>query len=313
MTQALNYTPKAIADIMAFAAQPFRSKEDKLCAEWIAEQLQRAQVFALPDGGRLLDRGKPRPQVPHDHFRPPFPVVAIEYQATPNGFEHEVYAVERSSKRIALAWEGETGKGVLVASISYYDDRGFWAPPMVAAYISYDGGYRVNDTPNDFQRALIQQGQVTPAIVKAPALQLAGWVPLLPSLFAQMVLEHGRDNALIQCSADTSPELGAYLDLCIALACTNVTTEKRTAPAQLNKRRIKAGKPPLKDFHVLQIGGEGGVGFGGGAGHDGVRSHLRRGHIRRLGPERITWVNACMVRGSKPGFVDKHYSVGAAA
>jgi len=34
-------------------------------------------------------------------------------------------------------------------------------------------------------------------------------------------------------------------------------------------------------------------------------------NIRRLGPERVTWVNSCMVRGSKPGFVKKHYALSA--
>lgn len=80
-------------------------------------------------------------------------------------------------------------------------------------------------------------------------------------------------------------------------------------PDKLNRARAKSGKPPLKDFHVLNLAGERQSGSASGSGGTSRRTHLRRGHVRRLGPERVTWVNSCIVSGSRAGFVGKSYAL----
>jgi len=87
-------------------------------------------------------------------------------------------------------------------------------------------------------------------------------------------------------------------------------TEKITVvpPVKLAKRRNKQGKPPLYEYHVLKISGEvwdnphTSESTSGG----GVRSHLRRGHIRRLENKNV-WVRHTLVHGSREGFVKKDY------
>jgi len=101
----------------------------------------------------------------------------------------------------------------------------------------------------------------------------------------------------------------------ILLSLENVKVEKRGAPklsvvgSRSQKKKHKARKS--FDYHVLSINGEtwDSPYENVGGGHGGVRSHLRRGHIRRLSNGKTTWVRAAFIRGSKEGFVNKDYEV----
>ena len=93
------------------------------------------------------------------------------------------------------------------------------------------------------------------------------------------------------------------------LEACNVKHTNAPVPIKLQKKRIKSGKQKLLDYHVLSIGGEvwdsphEHTGTG-----EGKRSHLRRGHIRRLEAKSV-WVRSTYVHGSKEGFVRKDYEV----
>ena len=329
MIQPLNYVPKAIADLMEMSREPTSlSSADRAGVRLVAELLRKAEIFTLPDGAHLLDRSRPRPQVPLTMFRPAFPVTAIEFPATGKSWEDPLYSTETASRRIALAWDWRSVEpdqsvlpglpdfdGVAIAPIYFVDRLQRWMPPYAIPLLAYDGQYTQpteQNSDSDFRRRMVELGRVTQKQASAPQMEVAGLLAMLPDTFASAANRHGLEQMLNFASADYTDEVNAYFDLCLALACSNVSTEKHLAPAALNKRRIKAGKLPLRDFHVLKIAGQNG-GEGGGIGRPGFRSHLRRGHIRRLGPARITWVNATMVRGSKPGFVEKTYSVGGQA
>lgn len=322
MTQALNYTPKAIADLMEYHRIDDLPADDRRGVRFIIDLLHRAEVFNLSDGGNILDRAKPRPLVPVSAYHPPFPVIAIEYPAAPKMWDDPLYSSITSSRRIALAWDwdgrGPAGeldpdfKGVAIAPVCYFDHLGRWLPPYLVPLVAYDSGYSAPNSEgfdSDFRRRIIAAGRISKAVAEAPQMQVAQLLAIQPDLFGRTAAQHGMAQALNFAAADYMDEANTFFDLCLALACTNVTAERHPAPAALNKQRNKSGKLPLRDFHVLKIGGDRGDGGQLGGAHGGVRSHLRRGHIRRLSPERITWVNSCMVRGSAPGFAAKTYSV----
>lgn len=101
-----------------------------------------------------------------------------------------------------------------------------------------------------------------------------------------------------------------------ALHCTNVRSVDNTPPTALNKKRQKAGKLPLFTYKTLHIlSGE------RGGSHDpraddaeakrSPRLHFRRGHVRRIGDGRITWVQQCMVGNRRLGVVEKAYALEA--
>lgn len=104
------------------------------------------------------------------------------------------------------------------------------------------------------------------------------------------------------------PVIECYAGLCLTLSCVNVETETLRAPEQLNKARARKGKPRFLDYHVLSIPGRSpSEHFGDPTGRT-VRTHLRRGHIRRL-PSKRVWVNATVVHGGSNGFVNKDYRI----
>lgn len=327
MTEALNFTTKAIADLGELAGKPL-PLGDKEGILFIQRMLQRAEVFVLPDAGELMDRSKSRPQVPGAVFHPPFPVVALEYRAVRgSGGFHPIYESTIASKRIALAWEWDglmpsgmsakggpaPGEGVVIASVCYIDAVRMWVPMTGAVLIPFDCMYRKAE-PTDVMQAFVESGRITRQQAEAEKIEIRGVLPIMAGTMGRLIAQEGEEGMLNLLSADLMDEVNAYIDLMTALACNNVGRERIAQPDKLNRARIKGGKPPLKDFHVLTIAGaEFAPGTRSGANRHGVRSHLRRGHIRRLGPERVTWVNSCMVRGSAPGFADKAYAVGAQA
>lgn len=313
-TQALNYTPKAIEALLSYPSpgapltrQGFR---------YIADKLRQAQVFVLPDFGMLLDRSKPRPQVDTLIFKPPFDVVALEFTGDNPGRSDPYYTAARSTRRIALAWDWKDdlvfapkglAPGVVIASIAFYDNDQAWMPIMGAYHVPYDAKWGVPQ-PSAFAERMVEIGGMTAAQARAPAPGGTP-IPLLPEVILHALKQVGNEGLIDLLQSDLSDEVAAYMDLCCALACRNVQFDRHAAPTKLNKARIAAGKLPLPDHHTLTLNG---ADYGGGAtAHDrlGPRSHLRRGHIRRLPTGRITWVNQTMVHGQADGFVTKTYRI----
>lgn len=96
------------------------------------------------------------------------------------------------------------------------------------------------------------------------------------------------------------------------LNCSNVTWSDNPAPAALNKKREKAGKPPLFSFKTLQIktGPQARTtSCASELGRLGPRLHLRRGHIRKLFGGTTTWVQSSMVGSARDGMAMKDYRV----
>lgn len=326
MTQALNYTPKAISALLSHAGTA-ATEPDRAGFRYIANLLREAEVFILPDRGELLDRSKPRPEVPGLVLNPPFPVVALEYQSPPNPDPHreDVFATMPCSKRIALAWKWRDDlptelrqfappslpAGVAVASIAYVDQEQTWIPMAAGFHHPFDGEWiEVSHEGASLRDKLLDKGWISKASANARAYQVQPF-GLLPGILLATAATAGTKTALEMLLADVMDEVNAFVDLAYALGCRNVTAERHEAPDRLNRHRIRDGKIPLKDFHILTLAAAGAGEALGDHSHGSPRTHLRRGHIRHLrhlGPDRICWVNATMVRGSGKGFADKQYA-----
>lgn len=96
-----------------------------------------------------------------------------------------------------------------------------------------------------------------------------------------------------------------------ATRCSNVQTEMQLPPEKLNRKRAAAGKVPFFSYHVLKLEPARASSSQAGLGsHASPRVHLRRGHVRRL-PQKLAWVNACVVGNKALGMVSKDYEVRA--
>lgn len=88
--------------------------------------------------------------------------------------------------------------------------------------------------------------------------------------------------------------------------------EIRTLPAPkfLNKQRAKKGKPPLFEYRIVEIPAWAKAKAEDlGSTHASPRLHWRRGHERRLGGGRKTFVHAHLVGAAENGFIHKDYAV----
>lgn len=118
------------------------------------------------------------------------------------------------------------------------------------------------------------------------------------------------DFSSIEKPADlVAEDVLSVLNLCVMLSLHNVKAQQVSVPNRLAKKRKSHGKKPLYSYHVLNVDGE--IWDSPRNEHSGstVRSHLRRGHIRRLDDARRVWVRPTYVHGGTHGFVDKDYNV----
>ncbi len=114
--------------------------------------------------------------------------------------------------------------------------------------------------------------------------------------------------------SEMTMEMGAWaskvmMNFLVMLSLGNVAIENHDVDV-LNRKRRKSMLRPLYSFHTLIVDGEKWRAKDLEESGSGVRSHLRRGHIRRLHNSlKRVWVRATLVQGSRPGFVEKEYDV----
>jgi|GEM_PF-3098203 len=95
----------------------------------------------------------------------------------------------------------------------------------------------------------------------------------------------------------------------VALQSKDTATERVEAPARLNGRRAKRGKPPLFEHRIVRVAPDLSDVLVSGS-HRTRRSprlHWRRGHVRTLPSGGKVPVSPCLVGRSDYGFVDHDY------
>lgn len=106
---------------------------------------------------------------------------------------------------------------------------------------------------------------------------------------------------------------GVTVSWLAALRCVNVQSIDNQPPEALNRKRLRQGKVPMFTYKTLHVAQKR-AGCGRGeedSGRTPPRLHFRRGHVRRLDSERLTWVQPCMVGDKARGMVEKAYALEA--
>ena len=245
-------------------------KDGGKLAPWIREHIIHSQKFIVPDAGQMT-AGTPFDDY-KDVMRLPFPRISLLREIEVDG---------RPISQIILASAPEfvnESADFWVSSIFNVPGTDHWAPERPIGI----------DLRGDSSGRGILQVEIPAAIEEETRLYGA---PM------QSVDRNGGWGAM-----------NGLFELLVMLSLRNVSTRRIEPSKKLNAKRERNKKLPLYDYHVLLIDGQEVHGSEPGSKSDRqIRSHYRRGHIRRLDDTRRVWVRATFVHGSARGFVDKDY------
>mgnify|MGYP000873606902 CR=1 FL=1 len=249
-----------------------------------AYALRCGQRFYFPDSQNVLEEGRAYDDDVKQLIRLPYPDVCILRETTLNHTEKtwmiSIASDERSEMfRSMFKW---------VNASVFRDSQYVFAVSSVVLYPYGD-----------------------PVWVPYPVVALLDLGPIGSSGIHAVGLWRPADLLTPEaCWQELHPDVRAVSNLCVMLALHNVTSREVSPSLKIIKRRAKRGKRPLFSYHVLSVNGEiWDSPVSGTTTTNGVRSHLRRGHIRRLHDGRQVWVRSTLVRGAVPGFVAKDYAV----
>jgi hypothetical protein len=343
----LNYTQEAIRDLTTIernilATHPYTSHVIRNLIKLLSDSTK----FILPNCADFVD-SENFTQTHLDLARLPYPVVAFEtpwVKETPLE-QYRDFPVSLSTKRIALCIEyteehkhlcpvPNLGRllrdhpegGALVFSIYYSDDEKLWIASTGGSFVPFN---------NKVQKAKGQESAALPSTrIAYEQLMMAGKItsknPMhffaepfvaLPEFAAQMQSVLGsREKLFSDIILNTRDEVFAYIGACSLLNCANVIIEKAYSRSVSNsklppsaRKKLKPQPKPKFEYKILQITEErtSSTKSTGVTGSESSprRTHLRRGHLRRLS-EKTVWVRPSVINpGSTSGFLAKDYSV----
>ncbi len=334
---ALNYTTHAIETLESWLAGLRRNnyRASAHALESLITVMREAVKFNLPEHGELVAL-ETLDEAFSEFVRLPFDAVCLEAAFPVNGKTVPVYRgndtfLENcSTRRIAVAWTQQYAQrfpalcpqgareGFYVASVYYDDeDRNWLAAPLLSFIPKNPAIERIPVLPSQGAQGLeyeflLKQGAVRP--------NSAGYeceTQVFLSEFVHLMAEEmgSVEAALARFSLDLRDETATAIAFCLTVNASNIEQRRMDAPAKLNKKRLSSGKVPFYDTWVLDVGTP--TSRSGGRESNlnaddrrgAPRLHLRRGHLRRLGPDRITFVRATTVGTVHQGQVDKVYRV----
>lgn len=293
----------------------------------ICDLLDKGDKFILPNCCDLIEPDK----FGSDEYallKLPYPITVLEapWVKDTTAPMPTTLEVSKSERRIALLIESSSPavrgvqdvfgrlisdrEGVLLISIFHANNE--WQTHCGGLFMPYgvDLSSIANDPSSIFEKInnhYVESGLTAPDAQRI----LTEPVILMPELFKMLAQRIGDEAAMKDIIDNSRDEMMMTLQACAVMNCENIISEELPVPPKLQASRRKKGKPPLHEYKILGIGAE----FyklpsGGAAGSkNGPRMHRRRGHVRRLGPDRQTWVRHSIVNAGVKNKIEKTYKV----
>jgi hypothetical protein len=330
--QTLNYSAHAIDDLKKLANTLISHAPESYHAIYkVINILEESVKFILPNCCELLDPNEIK-QAHLDLVKLPFPCVAFEtpWDTGKECEQLEGFPQTPATKRIALCWELGSkyepveglntiinkfpSGGVFVLPIFWGQDTKGWTIPLGGTFMPYDNTFRDVDPKDELPASRIVNNSIIGAGMKTSGKRInAEPFYILPELYNETLHHYqgDREKVFAQIMLDSRDDSQVMIQACNVLNCENVKTDDLKEPVKLNKKRQKSGKQPFFSYKILQLSDEKNANqnksFGGN--HSSPRSHLRRGHLRRL-THKTVWVRASMINiGTSKGVVKKDYSL----
>lgn len=330
--EALNYCAHAIEDLRELQRDVrFVAPVGERALGRLVEFLRKSVKFILPDNGELIDSNDMK-QAHLDLTRLPFPCVAFEAPVTRDDGLDRVGEFEQTAatKRIALCWEAGSAYelhpgmnsilerhpagGVFVLPIFWSVAHKRWTVAIGGLFVPYGsimGGVALEEESPASRIAHLATVEAGIAKDSAKTFPTEAFISL-PEFYERALANYDGDTDQVnaQILLDARDEVMMLIQACSVINCANITTADVDAPSALNKKRVEKGKQPFFSYKILQLSDERHARHGdNGGAHASPRTHLRRGHLRRLETKVVfvkpTWVNV----GSSSGLVVKDYSV----
>ncbi|MBR8186560.1 hypothetical protein C6Q14_27200 [Burkholderia ambifaria] len=303
--------------------------------ETVIQMLSAAPKFLLPNCAELIDTENVR-ETHLELLRLPYPVTVFEAPwrkddvipaATVAGVQESL-----STRRIALCWEMTEDHvpvrglreiplfrehypegGVFIYPIYYSDELKSWNPGAGGTFVPREFRIPEGHAPTRMTQMMRDVKESTGRLHRNAVEHFAEPFVLLHEMFDVIVAEsHGDvDAAFARLTYDANDEVHMAIQACAVLNCANIGTVDVHPKPAMNARRLATRRPPFFTYKVLQLtAGKPTSGGKGSGSHAAPRTHLRRGHIRRL-EDRVTWVRPAVVNaGSERGVVAKDYRIG---
>lgn len=245
-----------------------------------ADRLRDSQKFYIGDVGSL-----PEVPVSVDSFpKLPFNLCAFEAQWVMYGLSRQKMGNPMTPDTvICIAQEFDNGDIEVRA----------WDRAVIRGYDPHQGTF------GGYQEHWFSTGEF---LARKGGGMSFGWgdEPRVQQNCGRLVVTEDDDEYLARLAAYW---IGTFLNV---LNCVNVKTHTVDAPASLNKKRAKSGKPPIYSYKTLVLKPSVAQRANQGGTHETPRIHLRRGHIkhRRTGDY---WWQPHLVGDKERGVVMKDY------
>lgn len=277
------WSNKAIGDLSKAAASCQRSSPgySKACVSAI-KRIERAEHIFIPYAP-LLDSRMDYSEM-RDVCRLPYENICIEaFFSNEKTFEEILPGQIQCERQIILA--EQRGDDIFVSGFAHHGGR--WLMEIASLLVS--------------PRSMQWDPGINRTVFASRIYFPSGCTPPTDEMYSAA-------------QQDAAGAAWTVLSLCIVLATSNLDSvfDSESPPAALNKARKKRGKRPLPPYRCLRIDfhAPSKAAMVESGDRTKPRTHLRRGHIRRLPTGRMTWVRPCLVAVENKGVIEKDYALG---
>lgn len=330
MDQTLNYSRQIVDFFTSEKFIPFQNSPESGCIFDLVELLDQSVKFILPERGEILE------SISNEFKRDwidlmfmPYPISAFEIPFNYDGLEVEqvdglAHQIE-APKRVALCWNPKDPNPTIQRInkiIANYDVFKLSENYIIGDPDTYDGFCMVvffyDNRDKEWKHTAAGAFYPYDINVDSDQIGLAGRpINVFPDLLQyHYIYQHNgnRETLLQQIWHDISYETWCVLQACCVLNCENISTRDIVPPAKIQKHRVKNKQAPLYIYKTLEIKATG-VGYdsqnsASGSGSS-KKTHLRRGHLRRLQSKKVIWVKSAIVGAANQnkGQIHKDYAI----
>lgn len=304
-------------------------------AAFIKTLVARSVHFTLPNGGNCILSGSDAelPDCAPDFLRLPYPVTVIQYresdahqslkaivmaEVTPEFFRD---MRKQLSLNFSRKEDMEDGKPLTLNEVSVAESHRA-DDPWIALFMLHeqpDGRVRTPFTIPFFRRSSvnIKNGGLADfggdyEYVGVDPKEMLDTLMFSRGAASMHNLLDSLTDELLSDGVDIERTIEMALDFCLTVNCSNVGRQLVAPDEEVNRKRRKRRELPLSEFYLLQFPHNDTVYEDSETTGVGVRYHIRRRHIRHLGPdrERLIWVKAHAVGRRELGTVVKDFVIG---